>query len=1040
MAADGSIRISLEVDGKQVDIATHSLNELEATAQKAGDGAKDTEEGVKGAGNESQKASGKVKKFVSALGLIAVGAAAFQVLRRSMDDAIARFDTMDQFPRVLEGLGASADDSERAVQRLSDGIDGLPTKLDDITNTTQRMYTSFNDADKAADSALALNNALLSSSSGTEDARRGTEQYIQALQTGKMDMQSWRTLQETMNVGLVKVAESFGYAGSSATNDLYAALRDGHITMDQFNDKLIEIGTGTGELAGLARENSLGIATSFGNLRYAVARGITTVIESLDRLSKEVTGNSIAENIDGMKDIVVAAFEVIGNIIEGTAPYIKGFVGVIEATIPVVQTLSPLLIGLATAFAFHVTVTKMITAIQGANAVLKAAVASTQALTVTTKAVTAATAAQTGAVKLSTLAIGVMTGTISASVGVKALATKASYALGAAWRFLTGPIGWVTAGIGALVAGGAALIKWLNRSSAEAERLSDETEELGETTDALNDSVAQSADAYKDQQRDIQATAEANQELADRVQDLADKENKSAAEKQTLASYVNQLNDSVEGLNLSYDEQADSLNMSTGQLQARLDVMKEEENLISAQERLLELDKERNEVQMQLKEINELREEAIELFNEGEITNRNFEDSVTDLNEQEKELKGTLEELDTQFAETEEQVLVSSANMTSAIEEANLRQIQSYEDMSEEQQQTFDKMREQYEDLQETATNAFEKISTESEYSLNEMIENMEHNRKATEEWGENRAAIMEWAAEEGYVGFMKWVEQLGIDHAGELDEMAKALDGSSDEQITMLEKLAEGYDENSKAASDALKDGLGDGFDDAIGMVVDFVDEKSSTMRSEMQAAGFENIGKIAPSQMSKGIGAASGAVHSRLRTLASDMKSPFQNTSGDFSAIGTGAMSGLRGGIVSGEDDVLATARRVAGNVTNTLRSAFNINSPSRLLRDEIGQWLPKGIAVGIDENVDSIYRSLSRMSDNIMRYATPEQALGTNGMAFTGAGSQTINRQSTVNNSRSYAPQINNYFTRDESTPSEVARKNKQQQQRLAMEAGF
>jgi len=58
------------------------------------------------------------------------------------------------------------------MTRLSDGIDGLPTKLDDIASTAQRMYTSFGDMDKATDSALALNNALLGSGSSAADAKR----------------------------------------------------------------------------------------------------------------------------------------------------------------------------------------------------------------------------------------------------------------------------------------------------------------------------------------------------------------------------------------------------------------------------------------------------------------------------------------------------------------------------------------------------------------------------------------------------------------------------------------------------------------------------------------------------------------------------------------------------------------------------------------------------------------------------------------------------------------------------------------------------
>lgn len=997
--ADGSIRISLEVDGRQVEVATTSLDNLEAAGRKAGDGARETEQGVKGAGDESQKAGGKVKKFASALGLVAIGAAAFQVLRRSMDDAIARFDTMDQFPRVLEGLGASADDSERAVQRLADGIDGLPTKLDDITNTTQRMYTAFDDADKAADSALAVNNALLSSSASAADAQRGTEQYIQALQTGQVDMRQWRTLQETMNVGLVKVAEAFGFAGSSATNDLYAALRDGHITMDQFNDKLIEVGTGTGELAGLARENSLGIATSFGNLRYAVARGITRVIESFDHLSQEVTGNSIAENIDGMKDVVVAAFGVMANIIEGSVPVVNFFVSATSVAIDVVEALSPAIVGLTTAYASYIAITRA-----------------------------------------SAVAIGVAT-------AAKGAATAAAYALGTAMRFLSGPVGWVVTGIGALATAAAGVVKWLNRSSDEAEQLKDETEELGDATDALSESVQESADAYQNSQKDIRDTAQANSDLADKIDELANKENKSAGEKQMLSRYIDELNGKVEGLNLSYDEQADAMNMTSQELQARVDLMKAEESGIAAQERLAEIEQERNEIGMQLEEVNRLREEWHEGLKDGSVRTGEYANAIADLDEQEQELKGTLEDLKVQQAETEEQVAISTANMTQAIEEGNLNMIASYEDLSEEQQEVFDRMAETYESLVETATNAFDRISTESEYSLEEMIENMEHNRKATQEWGENRAEIMEWASKEGHTGFMKWVEQLGIDHAGELDEMAKALDGSSDEQIKMLEELAKGYDENTEAATDAMKRGLGEGFDNAVDMVVDFVDDSSTTMRSEIYDAGFENIGEIVPNELSSGIDNQSHIVYTGLNRVAQNMLDSFDNTSGDFSSIGANAMSGLNSGLNNNEGTVMSTARRIAGSVASTMRGALAIQSPSRVLL-EIGKFAGEGLMLGLESMERGVLQASAALAEATipdlrtpnLNYSTPEMAMGAHGMAFTGAGSQTINRQSTVNNSRSYAPQINNYFTRDESTPSEVARKNKQQQQRLAMEWGY
>src|SRR5690625_1605032 len=135
-------------------------------------------------GKNTEKSNITVGKLAKSLGLVAVGAKAFDVLRNSVGDAVSRFDTLNQFPKVLEALGVSAEDAEKSVDTLSDGIDGLPTKLDDIASTAQRMYTSFGDMDKATESALALNNALLGPGSSSERACRGSVWSLKMLQKG----------------------------------------------------------------------------------------------------------------------------------------------------------------------------------------------------------------------------------------------------------------------------------------------------------------------------------------------------------------------------------------------------------------------------------------------------------------------------------------------------------------------------------------------------------------------------------------------------------------------------------------------------------------------------------------------------------------------------------------------------------------------------------------------------------------------------------------------------------------------------------------
>lgn len=277
---------------------------------------------IDGIGKSGERAGLGIGKMVTALGLVKVASAALGVVKSSLDSAISRFDTMQKFPKVMAALGFSSEDSSKSIKKLSDGIDGLPTKLDDVVASTQQLTSITGDLDKSTNTVLALNNAFLASGASTEDANRGMQQYNQMLSSGTVDLESWKTLQETMPLALQKTAEAMGYVGKSAQRDLYAALKNGTVTFDQFQDKLIELGTGTGTLASLAKENSLGIATSFGNLKNAVAKNVANIITKVDDITKKMTGKSIAQNVDSLKVIINSTFGEIIKSMDSVIPVI----------------------------------------------------------------------------------------------------------------------------------------------------------------------------------------------------------------------------------------------------------------------------------------------------------------------------------------------------------------------------------------------------------------------------------------------------------------------------------------------------------------------------------------------------------------------------------------------------------------------------------------------------------------------------------------------------------------------------------------------
>ncbi|MFJ5476938.1 tape measure protein [Enterococcus faecium] len=191
--ADGRVEIEVDVDGKGVTILNKGLDQLEGKSNKAG---------------------ASIKNLVVSLGLVKVAAAAFNVLKNSLDSAISRFDTMQKFPKVMKALGFSAEDSQKSINKLSNGIDGLPTKLDDVVARTQQMTAITGDLDRSTDTVLALNNAFLASGASTEDASRGMQQYNQMLSTGQVDLESWKTLQETMPLALQKQLKQWDLLGN----------------------------------------------------------------------------------------------------------------------------------------------------------------------------------------------------------------------------------------------------------------------------------------------------------------------------------------------------------------------------------------------------------------------------------------------------------------------------------------------------------------------------------------------------------------------------------------------------------------------------------------------------------------------------------------------------------------------------------------------------------------------------------------------------------------------------------------------------------
>ena len=238
-------------------------------------------------------------------------------LSSHMDSAISRVDTLNNFPKVMESMGFSAEDAAKSVKVLSEGIDGLPTTLDDVVSSAQSLGTLTGNLEESTKLSLALNDAFLASGSSSADASRGLRQYSQMLSKGKVDAQSWYTLQETMGVSLNKVAKAM-LGAKAGSMDLYEALKSGDITFDQFNSKLIEMdgrledgSVGMEGFASTALTATGGIKTAMTNIGTAITKGLANSIDAANKHLEAKGLPTIQKTLEDFKGKINSAFSTL---------------------------------------------------------------------------------------------------------------------------------------------------------------------------------------------------------------------------------------------------------------------------------------------------------------------------------------------------------------------------------------------------------------------------------------------------------------------------------------------------------------------------------------------------------------------------------------------------------------------------------------------------------------------------------------------------------------------------------------------------------
>lgn len=312
----------------------------------------------------------QIKSIVTALGIDKLISTAFNVINSSIDGAISRIDTLNNFPKVMSNLGIASEDSEKAVKKLSDGLQGIPTTLDDASLSVQRFTSVNGDVDKSTEYFLALNNALLAGGASADIQTTAMEQLSQAYAKGKPDMIEWRSLQTAMPAQLKQVAEAF----NMTTDELGEALRNGKISMNDFMDKIVELNkNGTGEFQSFeeqAKNSTGGIKTSIINVKTAITRGVTEITTAIDKALQNIGLGGLGTVISKIGSIAESVLKKVASSIPKVVQKIKDIYNWTNKNKEVLKALIKVIASVTAGYLAYKATLVAITAIQTAKKIL----------------------------------------------------------------------------------------------------------------------------------------------------------------------------------------------------------------------------------------------------------------------------------------------------------------------------------------------------------------------------------------------------------------------------------------------------------------------------------------------------------------------------------------------------------------------------------------------------------------------------------------------------------------------------------------------
>ena len=130
-------------------------------------------------------------------------------------------------------------------------------------------------------------------------------------------------------------------------------------------------------------------------------------------------------------------------------------------------------------------------------------------------------------------------------------------------------------------------------------------------------------------------------------------------------------------------------------------------------------------------------------------------------------------------------------------------------------------------------------------------------------------------------------------------------------------------------------------------------------------------------------------------VKDIPNKIKGFFSNAGSLLLDAGRNIINGLIDGITGAVSGAINAVKNAVGSIIDGAKSFLGIASPSTVFRDEIGKYIPEGLAIGIERSTPDATKAIQWMTDSLMVSANPLADIPLTSSQPNGADANTLNQ---------------------------------------------